>query len=311
MGRQMQEQPFITSGLLAMACTKATYEFIEELVRDRGGAVTDEQFRDLAHAAASVQLDSDWWIESERFFSRDLTQHLFTDNGSGDGHVTAHGLELLREVVEPLVSFPGDSSLQHLAESFDSKFLVTPIAMASRREMTEVFERFFDEMRMRGDQPLWEWKTSEEDDFFVNWSSREQLRYYPLTLVLPAASVWRRHVEQNRGDHEGVLVGLALELYHREHSAWPATLEDLSPRYLPRVPVDRMTGKSLGYVVRDDRPVVYSVGSDLDDDGGRAVAGKEGEWRASPGGYWGSVRSNGENDGDWVLWGSAGSGDGG
>jgi hypothetical protein len=302
MGRQLQDQPFITSGLLAMACTKAGYEFIEELVRDYGADVTDEQLRDLAHSVASVPLDSDWWIESERFFSRDLMQHLFTENGSGDGHMTAHGLELLRRVVEPMVMVSPNSVQPHDV-TFDSKLLVAPVAMASRREMTELFERFFDEMRTRSDQPLWEWEAPDDEDFFADWSGREQLRYYPLSLVLPASAVWRRQLEWNRGSRDGVLVGLALELHHREHGAWPETLAELSPQYLPRVPVDRMTGKPLGYVVRDDQPLVYSVGADLDDDGGHAVTGKDAEWRASPGGYWGSRKFDSDIDGDWVLWG--------
>ena len=48
-----------------------------------------------------------------------------------------------------------------------------------------------------------------------------------------------------------------------------ASLEELSPRWLPAVPVDQINGGPLGYKIVDDRPVVYSLGKDGRDDGGR------------------------------------------
>ena len=60
--------------------------------------------------------------------------------------------------------------------------------------------------------------------------------------------------------------------FHRKHNKWPATLGELSPQYLPQLPVDPITGRALHYKVDNDRPLVYSVGADGDDDGGRPTA---------------------------------------
>jgi hypothetical protein len=288
LARQFQEQPFLVSGLQTMTYANMAYEAINQLVRDYGAELTATQLRDLAHAVASVELDWSWWIKSERLLSRDMMQRLFTDDGRGDGHFIGKGLELLGDIVN------GDLSRNCALAA------ISPVAIASRREMTDFFERYFDEVIARGDQPVWEWQSPEPDDLWMRWSKFQQYKYFPLVMILPSTSGARRRIEQCRGLQGGVLVGLALEVYRREHGAWPESLDALSPQYLPRVPVDRMTGKPLRYVVRDDRPVVYSVGADLDDDGGRWPAGRSAEWDASPGGIWeGSQRV----DGDWVLWG--------
>jgi hypothetical protein len=111
------------------------------------------------------------------------------------------------------------------------------------------------------------------------------------------------------GKRDGVLVGLALALHHREYGAWPESLDKLSPRWLPMVPADRISGKPLGYKIVDDRPVVYSVGVDRDDDGGRAPLGdgnKPDPGLASPKHFQLQPVTDETHDGDWVIWSTTG-----
>ena len=78
-----------------------------------------------------------------------------------------------------------------------------------------------------------------------------------------------------RCERRMVAVALAVRMYHQEHGAWPATLEALVPKYLPHVPGDVFAadGSALRYLVipggrpdGGDRPVVYSVADDGNDD---------------------------------------------
>jgi len=68
---------------------------------------------------------------------------------------------------------------------------------------------------------------------------------------------------------------LALEVYRAEHGAYPAELAALSPEYLPEIPADRIAGRPLRYTRLDEpdeagrRYLLYSVGQDGQDDGGR------------------------------------------
>jgi hypothetical protein len=65
------------------------------------------------------------------------------------------------------------------------------------------------------------------------------------------------------------VTAIALKRYHLQHSAYPATLDDLVPAILPAVPVDFMDGKPLRYKLRPDGDfLLYSVGEDGQDNGG-------------------------------------------
>jgi len=69
-----------------------------------------------------------------------------------------------------------------------------------------------------------------------------------------------------------LLTALALRLYHHEHKRYPQTLNELSPRYLKQIPVDPFgDGSPLRYKINGDKYLLYSIGPDGKDDGGRAI----------------------------------------
>ena len=80
------------------------------------------------------------------------------------------------------------------------------------------------------------------------------------------------HVEAER---RMTAVSLAVRLYRIDRGAWPASLDELVPAYLPAVPADPFApaGEPLRYVLNkggmpsgEDRPMVYSVGENQADD---------------------------------------------
>jgi hypothetical protein len=64
---------------------------------------------------------------------------------------------------------------------------------------------------------------------------------------------------------------LAVELYHSERGSYPERLDELVPEYLSRVPDDPYSGKPICYRRTSTGYVVYSVGVNRVDDGGRVV----------------------------------------
>jgi len=67
-----------------------------------------------------------------------------------------------------------------------------------------------------------------------------------------------------------VIAAIGLERYHIAHGAYPKDLQSLAPDVLKSVPLDFMDGKPLRYRLTDsDSFVLYSVGLDCVDDGGR------------------------------------------
>ncbi|MGN6628133.1 MAG: hypothetical protein ACTHLN_16055 [Tepidisphaeraceae bacterium] len=114
-----------------------------------------------------------------------------------------------------------------------------------------------------------------------------------------------------RGQRDGALVGIALEIYHRRHGRYPEQLSDLTPDLLPAVPIDRMSGRPVLYRLKDQHPagypadypsvcpVVYSVGADGDDDGGRVPVDIHGVAIPAAAVQWNAITPA---DGDWILY---------
>jgi hypothetical protein len=62
---------------------------------------------------------------------------------------------------------------------------------------------------------------------------------------------------------------LALERYRQAKGTWPARLDELMPKLLKAMPLDPFDGKPLRYKKLADGVIVYSVGTDGIDDGGK------------------------------------------
>lgn len=67
---------------------------------------------------------------------------------------------------------------------------------------------------------------------------------------------------------------LAIRAFELDHSAHPSPLSQLVPDYIPSLPIDPSdpTGQPLRYRTNGDKYVLYSVGEDGDDDGGRQAS---------------------------------------
>lgn len=63
-------------------------------------------------------------------------------------------------------------------------------------------------------------------------------------------------------------LALATQLYLARNGQYPAAVEELTPDYLPEVPIDGFTGEPMKYVRTDDGCKMYSLGPDMIDDGG-------------------------------------------
>jgi hypothetical protein len=84
------------------------------------------------------------------------------------------------------------------------------------------------------------------------------------------------HAAQAEAQRRILIVALALERYRSKHGAHPQTLVALAPEFLKTVPVDFMDGKPLRYQLNGDgQYLLYSVGLDCTDDGGKMMKEEE------------------------------------
>jgi hypothetical protein len=93
-----------------------------------------------------------------------------------------------------------------------------------------------------------------------------------LLEALTRGGEWPRMVNafhQARAELRSAAAALAAERYRLARGRWPKSLDDLVPDYLPAVPSDPFDGQPLRLGHRPDGLVVYSIGPDKTDDGGK------------------------------------------
>ncbi len=107
----------------------------------------------------------------------------------------------------------------------------------------------------------------------LGWPCRKALTQFMgdllMSLLMPTVG---RAVEldvEARTGTDLAKVALALAAHKAEKGSWAKTLSELSPAYLKQVPVDRFTGGPLVYKPTGGEYVLYSVGANGIDDGGR------------------------------------------
>jgi hypothetical protein len=90
-----------------------------------------------------------------------------------------------------------------------------------------------------------------------------------IALMMPAASKLQDSVDRATQTQDNLTVAFALAWYQLEHGRYPENLDALAPKYLPRVPSDLFSGKALVYRPSENGYLLYSVGINGIDEGGR------------------------------------------
>jgi hypothetical protein len=137
------------------------------------------------------------------------------------------------------------------------------------------------------------------EDRIRRWKA-QPLRYWPLAEIAPALAGAHGTAERYLGRRDGLLIALALEAYRHQNGQYPASLAPLAPDFLHELPVDRITGGPLHYRLSDGRPLIYSVGADGDDDGGKVTVNRSNVPDPDRAARWDQRREEAA-DGDWRL----------
>jgi len=88
-------------------------------------------------------------------------------------------------------------------------------------------------------------------------------------LMMPAVDKIRSSADRTEQVQRNLDVAFALAAFQRDHGRYPVKLDELAPAYLDRIPDDLFSNKALIYRPNDTGYLLYSVGPDGKDDGGR------------------------------------------
>lgn len=301
------EHNTLINQLVMISIRQIAFNTFSELMTAYPELLSRDQLIDLAHRIAAVRVHTTDFT-GERHFMDDLIQHLYTDDGNGNGHLAVRQWQTLMTQIPDLGAEPYFATHEEpgLLPSVLST-AITPAATmiaADRKDLKTMVDRLYSLYEADHSVPMWRQPQSQaEAELFdlVDSSLLQRQRYALIAALMPALDGVRKASERYTASADGALAAIALELYRDDQGEYPDTLESLVPRYLPQVPIDRITGGPLNYTLKEGKPVLYSLGADHDDDSGTIPYDEHGN-RERDVAAWIIREGATAIDGDWVVW---------
>jgi hypothetical protein len=97
----------------------------------------------------------------------------------------------------------------------------------------------------------------------------EKIGHVLIGLFMPAARKVQSASDRAEQIQRNLHLAFALSAYKADQRAYPPKLEDLAPKYLAKVPDDIFSGKAIIYRPSENGYLLYSVGANGKDEGGR------------------------------------------
>ena len=92
-----------------------------------------------------------------------------------------------------------------------------------------------------------------------------------IALTLPDFAKLLNALDRSEQQQRNLIVAFALAAFRRETGHYPNKLDELVPRFLPALPSDLFSGRSLVYRLQDQGYLLYSVGVNGKDEEGRSA----------------------------------------
>lgn len=301
-----RESSTLINELVAVAVLALAAETIGDALLQFPETLDDETLQILAHYLGAAHGGGRLRVNvsSERLWFDDMVQHVYTDDGDGGGRITVEGMRWLLGVTA-MTDMSGESP--DIAWYGKLALPAATLVLADRKALTEKYDALMTTVEAQSRDPLWRWNDTVDPQIeAMAADSMQRMYYFPIVMLMPTISKAVVSGELVTMQRDAVLVAIALEMYRRRYDRWPASLDELVPHLLPDVPRDRFDGQPLRYRVTDAGPVLYSVGTNREDDGAQpsAQAGDTRRWmptarveRIKRGEEQGHVP-----EGDWILW---------
>jgi hypothetical protein len=308
LSRQASEPGFFIGLLVSCAISQISCDALYEVIAAGAEQLSDNHLERLQRAA---EYDSMWDLvnfETERAFFDDLLQRTFTDDGNGDGRITAAGLEVLTNFRTLLgISTEANQDIQSAWGKLYTRVVgpTSLIWMPSRREHVAYADDFYGTIEQRFFEP---YHVDKMDDVESSVSERFQI----FLMMMPAVQLVRGAVARTEVNRQSVATAVAIYRFHRQHNRWPDSAGEVVGEYLNSFPIDPLNGQPLVYLPKDGGFILYGFGIDGDDDGGRPYLVSKETGQPAPELDEKDLRPHHANefhfriaqetDGDWIAW---------
>lgn len=266
---QVNEQGLLLYKLVGSNMITIAHNNIEAVLREQSSELSpellDQFYVFLQQSSPDIHIDS----TEEIRVAKDYLQNLYAPNG----RIAYKGILKLTEEGFVLPQVNSISSDRGRAGTVLKLILPWVVATTgSYQQMLDVVESQAKTGEKRAKENPWVLISTPgpAEVFRDKWQSdiRIEYQYWPLHFIgsssfsdLALLSLW-----QVRSRAEALQTVIALEKFRRANERYPDTLAELVPAFIAKVPLDIATGGEMLYLIKDGKPVLYSRGSDGDDD---------------------------------------------
>jgi hypothetical protein len=258
--------------------------FMEQMVACGVEKVANQALRDIlsehridAATLAALQKDYEQMIagenfviglEAEKMSLFDEIQRCFTADGRGEGHLY---IKRIREIAEPLSWSSADS---WLATNFVQVLFTPPNKQQTLTAANKLYD-YIQEVTLKTPARI----RAEQIDI-----DKELLRFASsnvlFSIFLPAVERIIEYSYRNKADVQATLSIIAILRYKQDTGGYPEDLEQLiGGAYLKELPMDPYTDEPLVYRRTGDNFILYSLGHNFKDDGGKSEIDSKGRAR--------------------------------
>lgn len=200
----------------------------------------------------------------ERIYGLDITQHMFTDDGKGDGQLIPVKLFRYKKdsPIVPCISY--------------AKSILICLYHPGRRETLRLHKKLYEEL----DKIVYKtpWQLRQNGTSYQDHVQKLTKGNYFLNDPINAFGRVCEIFQRGKISGEALAATLALLRYKAEKGQLPENLDQLvTAGYLKQLPMDPYSDSPLVYKCLDDNFTLYSCGADFDDDGGTPSKWGEGE----------------------------------
>jgi|GEM_PF-6052659 len=242
----------------AHATRSFLYEARENLTREQCQYLTNNHL--MTANAEKIQMNPD----GENLMFEDTVQYVFTDNGTGDGH-------LIPQQFDRLLHGIGGGQEESSWFDFDEARMVFAAAIhADRKETLAKYHQLWDRLKEQLRLPLYDPDRRIGDIIKVPFENPvHRGRYGLIAMMLPTLERADMIFREIAMDQAATQMVIRLLEYRVTHGEFPATLDALISDDPTVVPVDVYTGQALCYSVNTHgEMLLYSIGGNFADDGG-------------------------------------------
>jgi hypothetical protein len=274
LGTHTREHSTLINDLVSISIYNLAFQTVAIILEHDPEGVPLDQFQ---HMLVTSNAEFEIRFDGERMFFLDILQRVFTDDGYGDGVVIPQNLlHMMSEMSMPLIKL---------------SILLAPLGdllIASRKEIIDHYDEYITHVEKYRQVPLFEWDDEIMEFELALARSKGEVflnKYFLLDMLMPVFDRAMLAGKYAAARRDGLLAVMYAMNEHRTTGKWPVGFVEAGV-------VDPYTGDPWRIAIIDEQPVIYSLGIDGDDDGGKHVKGAH-EWLPSDANI---------PDGDWVVW---------